>query len=120
MQIKLTDYKTETRTVDEGTCDLCYYSYDCEDQVFTFSYGDDKRPRSKRIEITKNPWSVEPLLENIPAFAGWIKEQNFPEGLRLHQALFFDLVTAFKEGRSLTPESFEDRGNRVYFLRPIN
>ena len=76
MQIKLIDVRTEH--VEEetfGTCELCMYTAPDTNYFYQFRTED-----GDEFEVEGSMWSYgdkfEVFIENIPAFAAWLQEQD--------------------------------------------
>ena len=83
MKIKLHDYESEIEEdVTFGTCDMCMYVGDAEYPYFYFKYEDGT---TKKVEGFY--WDYGDLytisIDNIPAFAAWMNDQDFAEGFRI-------------------------------------
>lgn len=83
MKIKLHDYESEIEEdVTFGTCDMCMYVGDAEYPYFYFTYEDGTTEK-----VAGFFWSWGDLctiyIDNIPAFAAWMNDQDFVEGYRI-------------------------------------
>lgn len=99
MQILLTDvFTNEPEVFDTGTCELCYSSVELEISEYEFTYPDGKISKVENIMWDWGDYyelEAEHLLDNIPAFAAWLKELDFKEGLTINFSILNNLITAF-------------------------
>lgn len=101
MQILLTDvFVNEPEEFTTGTCELCYGSVELEISEYEFTYPDGK---IKKVENILWDWGDYHeladgyLIENIPEFAGWLKELDFKEDLTIDFWILDRLITSFAE-----------------------
>ena len=83
MKIKLHDYESEFEDdVTFGTCEMCMYVGDAEYPYFYFRHEDGLTEK-----VGGFTWDYGALytiyVDNIPAFAAWLNEQDFEEGFRI-------------------------------------
>lgn len=110
MQILLTDViLNEPEEFDIGTCEMCYGTVNLEISEYEFTYPDGK---TNVVENIAWEWGDfyelqnESLIENLPAFAAWLKELDFKDGVTVTFFLLDSLMAAFAENDNIYIEEY--------------
>ena len=79
MKVKLIDVQSSPSEEQVGTCDLCFGTIYCDNPVYIFQIGDNK----KEIAINGYWWDYdiydEVPIPNVINFADWLDHQEFPD-----------------------------------------
>lgn len=79
MKVKLIDVQSSPSEEQAGTCELCFYTIECDNPVYIFQIGDSK----KEIAINGYWWEYDTYGEvpipNVINFADWLDHQEFPD-----------------------------------------
>lgn len=84
MKLRMTNIHHNVEETEWGTCDLCMGSADFDFVEYEITPDDGREPywiEGFYFEPWDGPYHYE--IENIPRFAGWLQEQEFPDGFIL-------------------------------------
>ena len=79
MKLKLVNYTTNIiENVTFGTCELCMYTSSMTENYFHF---EDEKGKIHKVEGFAWSWGdlMTIYVENIPHFASWVSQQDFPQ-----------------------------------------
>lgn len=78
MRYKLIDFKTEFREETDGTCEMCMHTYTHQNQTFVLE-DEDGIKHEINLFVPDRSYGVDLGIDNLAAFAAWLKEQDFKE-----------------------------------------
>lgn len=114
MKLRMTDAKHNVEEALWGTCELCMGEGEfdfIEYEITPDDGGDPYWVDGYFIEVWDGPYEYE--IENIPRFAAWLQEQDFPEGFVLEPEHLPYLESSRRSGESAA-EAIEHFNNQPY------
>ena len=101
MKIKLVDVKHDYQETDWGTCELCMDTdvFDYIEYKFEHVYPDHTTTYWVDGYDYIAWWGPETLpIDNIPRFAGWLQDQDFPDDFHIETDTLWELIRVYNRG----------------------